>query len=119
MDSSIEIIDCILMKFVSIPLNMYDVDIVGQIYNFCVQWLQCIQNENIKESQTIKTWHGGLKLLERAMQHQRDKNESDIPITTTQKVRIQTAAQEKLTQLLEHKDMPPLYKLSDALNKIY
>ena len=77
---------------------MYDVSIIDHIYNFCVEWLKCLENENIKESQAMTTRNGGLRLLERAMKSQRDENESHIPIATQ---KVQAVAQQKLTQLLE------------------
>ena len=114
LDSSIDIIDCILIKFASVPLDLYDVSIVEYIYIFCLQWLQCMQNENIKESETIKNWHGGLRLLYRAMQSQRDESESNIPIATQE---VKDAAKENLKNLLVHQNVPQLYKLSDKLNR--
>lgn len=82
-DSSINIIDCILLKFVSIPLNMYDLSIVDHIHNFCIEWVKyCMENEHVQESQTIKNWNGGLRLLDRAMQSKRDESESHIPVAT-------------------------------------
>ena len=110
-DSSIDIIDCILIKFASIPLDTYDVCIVDHIYNFCIKWLKCAQYENIVESETIQQWDGGLRLLYRAMQSKRDDSESHIPIAG---INVQTAARQKLAQVIAHEHVPWMQKLSDV-----
>ena len=95
-------------------MNVYDNSIIDCIQNFCARWLIRMQNITAAPPETITKWHGGLKLLWRAMQNERDESEADIPIASPS---VQRAAKGKLTLLLKSPNGSVMYQLSPVTKK--